>query len=374
MISMIKRELKLEDSIKKGKVLLLMGARRVGKTTLVDNFLTQSGEKYIKYDGTDMKVQEIFSYANIDHLSGYLDGYDILAIDEAQNIKNIGQTLKLIVDSRPNLKVIATGSSSFDLMGQVGEPLVGRKISCFLFPISVAEYIVDNKLKYEQKLPSMLIYGMYPNVLTSQNNTDKTEFLNELVNSLLLKDILTFQEVKGSDILFRLLQLLAFQLGSEVSMEELGNKLSISKNTVVRYLDLLEKAYVIFRLSGFSRNLRSEIDKKAKYYFYDNGVRNALISNFNPLASRDDVGKLWENFAIVERMKMRKYRKISANQYFWRTWSQKEIDLIEERDGQLFAYEFKYADTAKAPTEFTETYPNSKFEAINKDNFLDFVS
>jgi predicted AAA+ superfamily ATPase len=278
-----------------------------------------------------MSTQHIFEIADSTILQKYIGHSTILAIDEAQAIPKIGQTLKLINDTMPNVSVIITGSSSFSLTGQIGEPLTGRKITCHLFPISLIEILADNPnpiRTFQQRLPHYLIFGMYPNVLTAVNDDKRTEFLRELVDSYLLRDILTYQEVKGSRLLFQLLVLLAYQIGNEVSLTEIGSSLNIDKNTVARYLDLLEKSYIIFRLGGFSRNLRSEVTKTAKYYFYDIGVRNAIINNFNSLEIRDDIGKLWENFIIVERLKLRTYTNLYANQYFWRTWKQNEIDLI----------------------------------------------
>jgi predicted AAA+ superfamily ATPase len=376
---MITRELNIAKNIRRGKVFLLMGPRQVGKTTLLNKFLQDTDRKYIKYTGDDFTVQEIFSDTRMEKLASYVDGYDIVAIDEAQKIKNIGESLKLIIDSRPNLQVIATGSSSFDLQGQVGEPLVGRARNFFMYPVSLKEYASykEKPLQYaiDEKLDEFLVYGMYPEVLLAKNNSEKSKILMDFVNKLLLRDILDYQEVKGSDVLYKLLQLLAFQIGSEVSHDELGRKLGISKNTVARYLDLLEKSYIIFNLGGFSRNLRKEITKMSKYFFYDLGVRNAIVNNFNRINLRDDAekGQLFENYVIVERLKHRSYNGISANQYFWRTWSKQEIDLIEERKGKLFAYEIKYNDkkaqNAKVPDEFKEEYAGGyTYRAISSKN------
>jgi predicted AAA+ superfamily ATPase len=348
----------------------------VGKTTLINHFIKQSRKKVVFYNGDNLSVQRQFSVSDVNNLAPLVAGYDILVIDEAQNIENIGQSLKILNDQQPKLAIVATGSAAFELRGQVGEPLVGRKTTIFLYPLSVAEILASRtdkpgQIVWQELQEQLLIYGMYPNSFLAKNNKERGEFLLELVDSLLLKDILKFQEVKGSQALLKLLRLLAFQIGSEVSMEELGNNLGISKNTVVRYVDLLVKSYVIFPLSGFSRNLRSEINKMSKYYFYDVGVRNALINNFNTLQMRDDGGKLWENWALVERMKKQLYQQKQVNSYFWRTWSGQEIDLVEEQNGRLAAWEFKIsAKNVSCPKEFKNNYPDSSFQVVSRENLL----
>ena len=301
-------------------------------------------------------------------------------IDEAQMIPNIGNTLKLLVDTRPDLSVIVTGSASFELAGQIGEPLTGRKRTRYLLPVATGEYFSRSKTPradFKRSLEELLIYGMYPSALTAPDAAAKTEFLKELADSYLLKDILTFQEIKGSRFILRLLNLLAYQIGSEVSLSELGSSLGIDRKTVERYLDLLEKSYVIFRLGGYSGNLRNEITKMSKYYFYDNGIRNTLINNFNSLDIRNDVGQLWENFVISERQKRRLYWGPSANQYFWRTWKGSEIDLVEERAGMLYGYEIKWTPRDKprqAPKEWPATYGSqAEWVIITPDEFYDFA-
>jgi uncharacterized protein len=373
----IKRYLTIADELEPGKTLVLFGPRRVGKTTLLDEFISNNAQ-VASYGGDDISTQHAFEIADSVVLAQHIGSASVLAIDEAQAIPNIGQSLKIINDSMPNVAVIVTGSSSFELAGQVGEPLTGRKKTRYLFPVALSELLVDKIVPdktFQQKLPSLLVYGMYPNAITASSNEQRAEFLRELVDSYLLRDILTYQDVKGSRVLLQLLVLLAYQIGSEVSQAELGASLGIDKNTVARYLDLLEKSYIIFRLGGFSRNLRNEVTKQPKYYFYDVGVRNAVINNFNPLDSRDDVGKLWENFMIVERLKMRTYTKLYANQYFWRTWKQNEIDLIEERAGKLFAYEMKWKDkVVSAPQEWLEAYKDkTKWQVITPATALDFL-
>jgi len=366
----------LEKYILPGKVLILYGPRQVGKTTLIKNYLDKFSKKYRFETGENIRIQNIFSVPDQKILSEFVKGFDLLVIDEAQLIPNIGRSLKLLVDTHPNLAIIATGSSSFELAGQVGEPLTGRKKTLTLFPISQLELGFDlNNSILRANLEEYLIYGQYPDVLNLQNKLDKQLCLKDLVDSYLLKDILALEKVKNSKLLFDLLRLLAFQVGSEVSLSELATKIGIDYKTVARYLDLFEKSYIIFELRGFSRNLRNEINTKSKYYFYDNGVRNSIISSFNDLDLRQDTGQLWENFLFVERWKKRSYTSILANSYFWRTWSQKEIDLIEEREGKLFGYEFKYSKTStKLPKEWLEAYQNSTLEIINKDNYLDFIT
>lgn len=359
---LIQRYLNISKELKPGKTLVVFGPRRVGKTTLLTEFIEKGTHKVASYRGDDLRTQQIFSVADEAALRGYIGNAEVLVIDEAQAVPGIGQTLKIINDSMPEVSVVVTGSSSFELAGQIGEPLTGRKTTRYLYPVAVRELFANEtapQAVLDGRLPQLLVYGMYPNALTADNDQDRAEFLRELVDSYLLRDILAYQDVKGSRILLQLLVMLAYQIGNEVSLTELGNSLGIDKNTVGRYLNLLEKSYIIFRLGGFSRNLRSEVTKTAKYYFYDVGVRNAVVNNFNTLDIRDDVGKLWENFIIVERLKTRTYSRVYANQYFWRTWGQSEIDLIEERDGKLHAYEMKWrAKPTSAPAEWRQAYPD----------------
>ncbi|MEI6054091.1 MAG: ATP-binding protein [Candidatus Saccharibacteria bacterium] len=375
----INRYLSIEDQLEPGKTLILFGPRRVGKTTLLSEYMKNSKDSIVSYRGDEIATQHSFEVADSTSLKPLIGTANVLVIDEAQAIPNIGQSLKIINDTMPDLSVVVTGSSSFELAGQIGEPLTGRKTTRYLFPIALNELLANEtapKQKFQSILSQLLVYGMYPNAITAETNEKRAEFLRELVDSYLLRDILAYQEVKGSRTLLQLLILLAYQIGNEVSYTELGSSLGIDKNTVARYLDLLEKSYIIFRLGGFSRNLRSEVTRKAKYYFYDIGVRNAIINNFNSLETRNDIGKLWENFIIVERLKTRTYNNIYANQYFWRTWKQNEIDLIEERDGKLFGYEMKWKDKAiSAPYEWKESYGEiSEWHLVNPINALDFLN
>ncbi|MCB9757063.1 MAG: ATP-binding protein [Candidatus Omnitrophica bacterium] len=362
--------------LKPNKALIIYGPRQAGKTTLVKNFLATYQGKY-KFDtGDNISIQSILSSQDLAALKEYAQGYDLLVIDEAQKIQNIGQTIKLLIDNIPNLKVIATGSSSFDLAGQIGEPLTGRKVTLTLYPVAQLELQkLYNPYELKNRLEHSLIFGGYPEIVATDVSAEKIRWLEELAQAYLLKDILEFDRVKSAKLIMDLLRLLAFQIGKEVSLAELGQQVGIDHKTVGRYLDLFEKTFVIYSVRGFSRNLRSEIAKKGKYYFYDVGIRNAVISNFNSLRLRNDVGELWENFLFMERLKKRAYQSLYANVYFWRTWEKQEIDLIEEREGKLFAYEFKWGQTqAKSPKQWQQTYPDAFFETINQDNYLNFIA
>src|ERR1035437_4169028 len=367
----------LSSYLKPNKVLFIFGSRQAGKTTLLKKFLSENKDKFrYKLDsGDDINLHAVLGSSDFKKIIEYAKGYDLIAIDEAQRIKGIGQGLKIMVDQVPNLKAIVTGSSSFELAGQIGEPLTGRKITLALYPLSQIEMgNIYNDYELKSRLDDYLIYGAYPEVLTNEFINDKKRILEELVGSYLLKDILELEKVKSSKLLLDLLRLLAFQIGSEVSLSELGKQLGIEGKTVARYLDLFEKSFVIINIRGFSRNLRKEITKKSKYYFLDNGIRNAIIANFNPLEIRDDIGKLWENFLVVDRIKKQSYHQIYSNNYFWRTWNQKEIDWVEERDGKLFGYEFKWkSKPLKAAAAWTENYPDASLEIIDKENYLEFV-
>jgi uncharacterized protein len=368
----------LEQYLKPNKVLVIYGPRQVGKTTLLKDYLsTVKGKVNYRLDsGENVTVAEVMSSNNFKKIKEYVGGYDLVVIDEAQKIKNIGEGLKIIVDEIPKVNIVATGSSSFELAGQIGEPLTGRKIVLTLFPVSQIELLkMYNKHDLVNNLPEYLVYGGYPEVVAEKNINEKKRILSEIVSSYLLKDILEMEKVKGSKVLLDLLRLLAFQVGNEVSLSELGQQLQIDYKTVARYIDLFEKAFVLINLRGFSRNLRKEITKKSKYYFYDNGLRNAVIANFNSLEMRDDIGKLWENFLFTERIKKQHYKSIYANNYFWRTWEGQEIDFVEERDGNLFGFEFKWKEEkTKIPKDWKKSYPNAEFNVINRENYLDFIT
>jgi len=366
----------LDQYLQANKALVIYGPRRVGKTTILQSFLASTPLKYKLDSGDNIRTQHLLSSQDFTQILPYVEGYDLLAIDEAQEIPNIGMALKIIVDQVPGIIVIATGSSSFELAGQMGEPLTGRKRTLTLYPIAQAELLSRyNRHELRENLPQFLIYGSYPEVLAAPTRQEKAAILTEIANAYLLKDILAFERVQNSRTLLHLLRLLAFQMGSEVSANELATQLSVDMKTVQRYLDLLEKAFVIVRVNGFSRNLRQEITKKAKYYFLDNGIRNAVIAQFNEVDQRNDVGQLWENFVLMERLKRRTYFPLFGNMYFWRTYDQQEIDLVEEREGKLFAYECKWSERKRVgpPKKWTETYPEAEFAVITPANYLDFV-
>jgi len=366
----------LEKALIPGKAVIIYGARRTGKTTLVKRFLQNIDEPYLLVSGEDITVQGYLASQSIEKLSAFVGANRLLVVDEAQKVTNIGANLKLIIDHIPGIRIIATGSSSFDLARVVGEPLTGRKTTLRLYPLSQLEIgQIEQRHQTDANLESRLIYGSYPEVVLTNDNRAREQYLKETVASYLYKDVLELDGIRHSAKISRLLQLMAFQVGKEVSYTELGTSLGMSKNTIERYLDLLEKAFVIQKLSGFSRNLRSEITKNSRYYFIDNGVRNALINNFNAVQLRNDVGELWENYLMIERMKRQEYLQEQANNYFWRTYSQKEIDLVEERGGKLFGYEMKWGTTrAKAPKEWLEAYPNATWQLINRQNYLDLIT
>lgn len=360
-----------------GKVVVIYGARRVGKTTLLKHFLEKAGseERVLFLNGDDIFVRENLGSQSVQKLKDFVGSHSLVIIDEAQYVEKVGLNLKLIVDHISNIKVIATGSSSFDLAKDVGEPLTGRKFVLKLFPLAQMEISQIEELhETEANLESRLIYGSYPEVITMGDNKLRATYLREMVSSYLFKDILELEGIRHANKLVRLLQLLAFQIGKGVSINELGMQLGMSKNTVERYIDLLEKVFLIYRLSSFSRNLRKEISKNQRYYFYDNGIRNALIENFNHISIRNDVGELWENYIMIERMKQHEYGQHFSNSYFWRTYDKQEIDLVEEREGRLFGYEIKWQKTkTKIPRDWKSTYPEASFELIHRENYLSFI-
>ncbi len=366
----------LASYLQPNKVLVIYGPRRVGKTTLLQNYLAQTQLRYKLDSGDNIRTQQILGSQDFGQILAYVEGYDLLALDEAQGIPNIGIALKIIVDQVPGIQVIATGSSAFELTGQMGEPLTGRKRTLTLYPIAQAELLsIHNRHELRERLEEFLIYGAYPEVIQAVTRSARIETITEIANSYLLKDILAFDRVKSSRTLLNLLTLLAFQVGSEVSLNELAGHLSVDVKTVQRYLDLLEKTFVIIRLGAFSRNLRQEITNKAKYYFFDNGIRNALIAQFNGLDQRNDVSQLWENFAFTERLKRRAYAPIYANTYFWRTYDQQEIDFVEEREGKLFGYECKWSPkkAVAPPKSWTSAYPDAEFAVITPESYLEYL-
>lgn len=366
----------LDPFLEPNKVLVIYGPRRVGKTTLLQTYLQRTSFKYKLDSGDNIRTQQILNSQDFGQILPYVEGYELLAIDEAQNIPNIGLALKIIVDQAPGIRVIATGSSSFELAGQIGEPLTGRKRTLSLFPMAQSELLsVYNRFELKEKLADFLVFGTYPEVLQAPSRQARIDTLTEIANAYLLKDILAFDRIQYSRTLLDLLKLLAFQVGSEVSITELSTRLGVDVKTVNRYLDLLEKSFVLYRLNGFSRNLRQEVTRKSKYYFLDNGIRNAVIAQFNGLDDRNDIGALWENFITIERLKFRTYQSHYANAYFWRTYQKQEIDLIEEHSGKLFGYEFKWSPnrTVSPPSHWIATYPDAEFQVIHSDNYLEFI-
>jgi predicted AAA+ superfamily ATPase len=367
---------KLKDRIQNSnKILLLYGARQVGKTTLINHILENYPGRILKADGDQQDFVDVLSSRDLLKLKQLVSGYDLLFIDEAQRIKNIGINIKILHDQIPDLKIIATGSSSFELASKVAEPLTGRAWTYTLYPISVSELRHShNPFELNRRLDEFLQFGMYPEALSIPNSADKEEFLTNLSYSYLYKDILDLGGIKHSDKIRDLLRLLAFQTGSLISYSELGQNLGMSTETVQRYIDLLEKSFVLFRLTGFSKNLRKEIVKSPKIYFNDLGIRNAVLENFNPPNKRPDLGGLWENFLLLERIKLLSNGQHRANRFFWRTYTGAEIDYIEESGGILKGYEFKWKNKhVKAPATWLKTYTEATFQYINRENYLDFV-
>lgn len=366
----------IERKLEKGKVLILYGPRRVGKTTLLKDILSHQQDKYLLLNGDELTTRELLASQDKQKFGELLGENTFLAIDEAQRIENIGLNLKILVDNFPDRVFLASGSASFDLASKINEPLTGRKNTTLLYPISFGELKNTYGLfEAKRQLERWIIFGTYPEVVTTEDTQKRKQYLDELVGSYLYKDILEMEGLKHPEKLVDLLRLLAFQIGNSVSLAELASNLAINRETVERYLDLLEKSFVIFKVSGFSRNLRKEVVKNNRYYFYDNGVRNSLIQNFNELHLRDDIGQLWENFIFTERIKTNHYYGRATNIYFWRTYDQKEIDLIEEREGKLFGFEFKWQGEIKKSNKdkFLEAYKNATVQTINRNNFEAFL-
>jgi predicted AAA+ superfamily ATPase len=362
--------------LRPNKVVVLLGPRRVGKTFLIKKILSETTEPYVLLNGEDVASRELFARRSILSLSGILGGKKLLVIDEAQKIPEIGAALKLMVDEIDGLKVLITGSSAFDVENNTGEPLTGRKTTIKLFAISEGE-LLDLESPWERKdrLHRRLIFGNYPELLQLETDEERSLYLRDLVNSYLLKDILTFETIRNSDKIMDLLRLVAFQVGGEVRVPELANALQMSRNTVDKYLDLLTKVFILYKVGGFSRNLRKEVTKSSKYYFLDNGIRNTLIGNLNPIQLRNDMGVLWENYMVSERIKFQHNSSMLVYNYFWRTYDQQEIDWVEDRGGQLYGYEFKWntRKPAKAPGGWKRNYPAADFSVIHSDNYLDWL-
>ncbi|MBN1618312.1 ATP-binding protein [Candidatus Dojkabacteria bacterium] len=357
-----------------GKIVILYGARQVGKTTLVKD-ISESlnlNSLYISADESDLA--EIFSSQSLQKMKEIVGNKELLIIDEAQRIENIGINLKILHDNLKYLKIIVTGSSSLDLANKISEPLTGRTRTYHLYPISVLELQhsnTDHEIK--SSLENLLIYGMYPEIVQYESLEEKKQQIEEIEKQYLYKDALEITNIKYSKKLKYLMKLLSFQIGSEVSINEISTQLGISRDTINDYIDLLEKNFILFRLGGFSRNSRKEITKNDKIYFYDLGIRNAVIGNFHRIEDRNDIGQLWENFLIIERLKLLKYSKASFTQYFWRLWSGAELDYVEELNSELYGYEFKFRkDKFKVPKSWQEKY-NTSAKLINKENFIEFL-
>lgn len=378
-MNVVKRAIKsqLENLLDKNKVLLVLGTRRIGKTFLINTIHKNYDNPVVILNGEDFDVQELLKKRTAANYKRIIGSAKLLILDEAQVIPEIGKTLKFMIDSIPGLTVLATGSSSFDLLNKAGEPLTGRQIQFNLYPLSQLELKeTETYLETVQNLEERLIYGSYPELLQLNTYTEKSDYLQQLIQSYLLKDILAFEGIRQSDKVIRLLRLIAYQVGSEVSYNELGGQLGISKNTVENYLDLLSKVFIIYRLSAYSTNQRKEVSKSSKWYFFDNGIRNAIINDFRLPDLRNDIGTLWENYIISERIKRNSYLKENVQHYFWRNYNQQEIDLIEIKEGKTSAYEFKYspAKKVKIPTAFATAYPKATFERISRDNYLDWIT
>jgi predicted AAA+ superfamily ATPase len=373
---MIKRILEnlIVKRLFRGKAIILYGPRQVGKTTLVTSLLEKRKEKTLFLNGDEPDVRELLEGVTSSRLKVLFGKSRIVFIDEAQRIREIGLTLKLITDQIKEVQLIATGSSAFDLASHTKEPLTGRKYEFHLFPLAFGEMVEHHGLLEEKRLlKHRLVFGYYPEIVTCPG--EERELLRLLADSYLYKDLLTLENIKKPVLLEKILKALALQLGNEVSYHEIGQLVGADKNTVEKYIDLLEKAFVVFRLPAFSRNLRNEIKKGKKIYFYDNGIRNAVIGNFSPIEKRNDVGGLWENFLISERMKYLRYSGLYPGRYFWRTVQQQEIDYLEERDGQLYAFEFKWSKNKhiRFPRTFLRAYPESSTKLITPENFESFI-
>lgn len=376
MANIIKRTIQnsIEEALFGRKIIIIYGARQVGKTTLVKEIQKKHADESVYLNCDEPDIREALTNKTSTEIKAFLGNKKLVIVDEAQRVKNIGLTLKLIVDNFPSIQIVATGSSSFDLSNKIAEPLTGRKYEFYLYPFSVEELkSLYSGLEVDRILERRIIFGMYPEIAIGGG--DALTKLKNIANSFLYKDALQYQNIKNPDILNKLLAALALQIGGEVSYNELADVVGIDKVTVAGYIQILEKAFVVFRLRPFSRNLRNELKKLRKIYFYDTGIRNALINNFNPLNLRTDTGALWENFMISERVKHNSNHNQSRNIYFWRTHQQKEIDYIEEYAGRIKGFEFKWKKNKfTKPKEFLTAYKNSEIELINRENYQAFLS
>lgn len=369
----------LQDSVEArlnpGKAILIFGARRVGKTVMMRDIVKSYQGNTLWLNGEDYDTISLLENRSAANYRRILDGVDLFAIDEAQNVPDIGRVLKLIVDEVPGVRVLASGSSSFDLLNKAGEPLVGRSTQFLLMPFSQREISgTENVAQTRANLEERLIYGSYPEVVTMEGSGQKADYLRDVAGAYLLKDILAIDGLRNSGRMRDLLRLVSFQMGNIVSYDELSKQLGMSRNTVEKYMDLLEKTFVLFRLESFSRNHRKEMRKAGKWYFIDNGIRNAVIGAFSPLALRNDAGQLWENYIIGERRKAAINRGVAKNFYFWRTYDGQEVDFVEEDDGGITALELKWGKkTPSIPSAYANAYPSSAFHVVNPENYLDFI-
>lgn len=358
-----------------GKAILILGPRQVGKSTLLKRIGTTFDQPILHLDCDDLTIKMRLEVQTLPNLRNIIGPAKLVLIDEAQRVKNIGLTLKIITDQMPDVQLMVSGSSAFELANEINEPLTGRKWEYLMLPISTEEMIhYHGGFTEERNLESRLLFGMYPEVVKQVGN--EREVLLQLANSYLYKDIFTFQDLRRPELIDKLLKALASQIGSESTYNKLAEIVGSDKATVQRYIHLLEKAFIIFRLGTYSKNIRTELKKSRKFYFYDCGIRNAIMGDFRPLSQRNDVGGLWENFLISERLKYNSYHQFYGHSYFWRTTQQQEIDYIEEYDGQLYAYEFKWNSKKKAsiPSTFSNAYPNTTFKVISPENYQEFLS
>lgn len=374
----IKRLLEIplkKDLLESGKIVVLYGARQTGKTTLSNDLLDGLEGKKLLINADELRYTDVLSSRNFQKMELLLAGHDILCIDEAQRIPEIGINLKIIYDKLPGMKILVTGSSSFELAGKVKEPLTGRTVTHTLFPVSLSEMLQHfSKFELQGRIEELMLYGGYPFILNLKSAHEKEKYLRELATAYLYRDVLELSNIRNSSALTNLLRILALQAGNEISLNELAQNLRMSQETVNAYIDLLEKSFILFRLKGFSRNLRKEISKRDKIFFWDLGIRNTLINNFSPLELRNDVGSLWENFIIAERLKHLSYQEIYASSWFWRTYTGAELDYIEEREGRLYAYEIKFRKARKKPPQtWVENY-GAEYQCITSDNFWEFVT
>ncbi len=359
-----------------GKIILIYGARQVGKTTLVQRILEGLPYRSLTINADELRYVDVLSSRDLRRLRGLVEGYELLFVDEAQRIPEIGVNLKLLVDHLPHLRIIITGSSSLDLASKVQEPLTGRAWVHRLYPIALSELAqMHNAFELDSMIEDRLVFGSYPEIFALPGDSQRRDYLQNLTASYLYKDILEIGGIRHSQRLRNLVRLLAFQVGNEVSLVELGRQLQLSKETVASYVDKLEQSFVVFRLGGFSRNLRKEVSKQDKIYFWDVGVRNAAIDNLKPLAERNDVGALWENFVIAERLKWLGYRRELASLYFWRIYTGAEIDIVEESGGRISAYECKWGRSRhRSPESFLAAYPGATFDVINRENYQRYLA